>query len=63
MAISVPVTRPVVTGNPIEQASCECDRGVLYEHRCCGELTKDGSCCMNPEWAVRECDRCGGDVR
>jgi len=43
-----------------ELGACECDRGVQYEHRCCGQVGQDGRCCLNPEWVMRECDLCGG---
>jgi hypothetical protein len=62
MATALPVetSRPDgLTENLNEPSLCECDRGVQYEHRCCGALS-EGRCCMDPEWVMRECDQCGG---
>jgi hypothetical protein len=62
MATALPVetSRPDGFTEQHEPAVCECDRGVQYEHRCCGKLTQGGRCCMEPEWVMRECDQCGG---
>lgn len=45
-------------------ATCDCDDGYLYEHRCCGQMIAQPSgvsrCCLTPETITRECDGCGG---
>jgi hypothetical protein len=54
-------TTPLAVAAPAALLSspCECEHGLDFDYRCCGNLVQ-GRCCLDPIIATHECTSCGG---